>query len=265
MPPWDDLHGDMARYPFDNATIDRLLTGSMAPDVAPPRLRHLAELVGQARQRAQGAEIPGREAAAAAFAAAIRMDGGTHQPRRIRAMLGKYTKAKIVAIAAPVVLLSAGAAAAATGSLPAPAQHAVSTALSHVDISVPDSNSNGTGNAGAKGPDASPTGHATFGLCTAYAAGGLNSHGVAYRNLAAAAASTAGATPAAKITAYCAPIIAAHAANGSSNDNSSNQSSGGGTTGSGSDNTNQGGAPFTTPPVSTPAKGKPTTVPPVHP
>lgn len=56
-----------------------------------------------------------------------------------------------------------------------------------------------------KGPDA--TGPAAFGLCTAYTAGGLNSHSVAYASLLKAS------TSAGSIAAYCVPILAAHKSN----------------------------------------------------
>lgn len=58
-----------------------------------------------------------------------------------------------------------------------------------------------------KGPDA--TGPAAFGLCTAYTAGGLNSHSVAYTALVAASGST-GVTA---VTDYCASILSTHASN----------------------------------------------------
>lgn len=53
-----------------------------------------------------------------------------------------------------------------------------------------------------KGPDA--TGHAAFGLCTAYTAGGLHSTSTAYAALVRAAQSSG------SIASYCAPILASH-------------------------------------------------------
>src|SRR4051794_39745067 len=115
-----------------------------------------------------------------------------------------------VGVAALVAVLAGGtAAAAATGSLPDPAQRVVSSALSHVDVSVPAPNEHANaqalahakgatgktkpGHAGGKGPD--PTGPAKFGLCTAWSAGPstTNPHSgkadsVAFSNLQQAAA-----------------------------------------------------------------------------
>ena len=103
-------------------------------------------------------------------------------------MLTKLKSAKAAVAAATLVALFAGgtAAAAATGSLPVPAQSAVSGALAHVGVSVPGPNSHANPHATdkshkartqpqgpvpamrptrprAKGPDA--TGTAKFGLC----------------------------------------------------------------------------------------------------
>jgi len=103
-------------------------------------------------------------------------------------MLTQILSAKAaVAAGTLAALLAGGAAAATTGSLPVPAQTAVSGALSRVGLSVPDPTSHAdphatdtqhrgaptkddaTDQAGkAKGPDA--TGPAKFGLCTAWAA-----------------------------------------------------------------------------------------------
>ena len=80
--------------------------------------------------------------------------------------------AKIAVATAAFVLLGSTAAAAATGSLPDGAQSAVSKALSHVDVDVPDPDSAhaAADRSGAVGPDA--TGAAHRGLCTAWAARG---------------------------------------------------------------------------------------------
>ncbi|MDQ1480588.1 MAG: hypothetical protein QOI44_1449 [Actinomycetota bacterium] len=100
-------------------------------------------------------------------------------------MLPQLLSAKIGVAALVAVLAGGTAAAAATGSLPDPAQRVVSSALSHVDVSVPAPNEHANAqafahakgatdkakpdHAGGKGPDA--TGPAKFGLCTAWSAG----------------------------------------------------------------------------------------------
>ena len=60
-------------------------------------------------------------------------------------MLGKLVSLKALGIAVPAMALTASGAAAATGSLPAPAQSAVHGALAHVGVSVPSGNDTPTG------------------------------------------------------------------------------------------------------------------------
>lgn len=275
MSPWGDLHSEMPRYPLDDGTVESVLRGAVSPDDAPPELRHVAALVDVCRRGAEGDELEGAELSVAAFAAAaVRSVGGPNDIQR-RSMFKKLTSARMLAIAAPVVLLGAGSAAAASDALPAPAQSAVSTALAHLDVSVPnpDSHSNTTpNNANAKGPDLSSGSPAAFGLCTAFTHGGLkNRNSPAYKALESAAHS-----PEAIMT-YCQGIFTAHQ-NATANPGTSGGSNGNGT-GSGpsagndanpgssqgsNDGTDNGSsnAPFTTPPVSVPPKGKPSSVPP---
>jgi hypothetical protein len=274
MGPEGDLQGDMTRYPWDDATVERLLGGTLAPDDTPPELRQVAALVGAARRGPEGTELEGAGLAAATFAAACVQGAGALHPRR-RPMISKLASAKLLAIAAPVALLGAGTAAAATNSLPAPAQAAASRVLAHLDVSVPnpDSASNpktDQGTANGKGPDASATSPATFGLCTAYTAGGLQNHNSPpYRNLLAAAGSGG-------IASYCKTVIAdhnsavnGHTANPGTNGGANNGGAGGAPTGgnansgSGSEGTGDNGSSGTTggPPFSTPPAGKPSGVP----
>lgn len=267
MAPPSDLQGEMPRSPLDDNTVEGVLRGAVSPDDAPPELRHVAALVEIARRGPEGDELTGADLAAAGFAAAVAGSAGSPAHPRRRPMFKKLTPARLLAIAAPVALLGAGSAAAASNSLPAPAQSAVSSALSHLDVSVPNPDAHGTDtpdNSKAVGPDAGPTSPATFGLCEAVTHGGLkNPNSPPYRNLLKAAGSGG-------IASYCAGIIAAHNANASTNPSTNGGSGDDGTetgpsagTGTGSndgtdDGANDGtdndstGAPFTTPP-----KGKP--------
>jgi len=109
------------------------------------------------------------------------------------------TKVAIAAVA--LVALGGGtAAAAATGVLPTPGHtfvHNDSETTDPTDSPSPDPSSS----ASPIGPDA--TGPAAFGLCTAYTAGGLSTHSIAFGALQSA--STDG-----DIAAYCATVLAAH-------------------------------------------------------
>src|SRR5579875_890302 len=222
-------------------------------------------LVRAARGPAAANELAGR---AAAVDALVRGGAGATSPVRSgrTSMIGKLLGVKTLAVAVPGLLLTGGVAAAATGSLPGPAQSAASHVLSDVGISVPNGHGghSGTGTSGASssqgsanghaanatGPDA--TGPAAYGLCTAFKAGGLNQHSVAYRNLAKAAGG------ASNIDTYCAsvskPTTTTTQGNGTGDDTSSDVTS---TTTAGPGNRDH--APVSTPPT----QGPPSSTPPV--
>ncbi len=214
----NDSYGEMPKFPIDDDTAERLLTGAVAPEDAPPGYSGVAGLVRAATAPAVASETVGRDLAVAAMSyvqrASVGRGGSTtaHDKRR-RSMLGKLLTLKGLAVALPAMALTAGTAAAATGSLPSSAQSAVSGALSNVGISVPNpdasqpdkatsttSSTTSTDHGSAVGPSAS--GNAKYGLCTAYfassGAGTSSSTGtstsstgtggsVAFSNLAAAA------------------------------------------------------------------------------
>jgi hypothetical protein len=126
-----------------------------------------------------------------------------------------------VAAGTLAALLAGGTAAAATGSLSVPAQTAVSSALSHVGVSVPTPNSHANSQAtdnphrvtpsdagdtspadSAKGPDA--TGPAKFGLCTAWAATPTpNAHSHKHTAVAFANLQKAAGAAGMSVTDYC--------------------------------------------------------------
>ena len=229
----------MSRGPLDDAIADRLASGAMPPDDAPPGYAEVAILLNAARASTPAA-IPGRDALVSNIAATIRLTAGpTPAPTAKRRSRGsKLFTLKALAIALPAMALTAGSAAAATGALPGPAQSAVSHGLSHVGISVP----SGT----AVGPDA--TGPAKFGLCAAYQAALANGqdvdHSVAFANLAKAAGG------ASNISAFCAGVVP--------------PAKGSGTTGTGSNNSGDNGAGDSKSPTShdgSTSGGSPTSVP----
>jgi hypothetical protein len=116
------------------------------------------------------------------------------------------------ALAAGALLVGGTGAAAYTGNLPGPLQQSAHDLIGapgpRSDHARPDTASTATrdgddapsSNATAKGPDAS--GPAAFGLCHAYAAGGLDPKSTAFTALADAAKG------ASNITAYCRTITA---------------------------------------------------------
>jgi hypothetical protein len=185
---------------LDVRTADRLLSGRVAPGDAPPGYAPIAQAVQQVMASPRAVD-PAREAATlASVVRVLRSNSHLQAPVRRRSLRARVLTVKAAAIGATMVF-GVTAAAAATDTLPAPVQRAVSDAASHVGVSIPkqhhhpNSNADGPqGTAGtAKGPDA--TGSAKYGLCTAYAHGDTatnpDSHkndSVAFVNLQKAAA-----------------------------------------------------------------------------
>src|SRR4051812_4573236 len=182
---WDDemrRHAE-PRFPIDHDTADRLLSGRLSPEDAPPGYAAVAGLICVATSAAAPEELAREAAIVAAGVEAVRSNpapapAGSGRRSRVT----KLRSLKVAAIAAGAVLGSTGVAAAATGNLPAPAQTAVSDALSHVSVSVPKANGHANaaghgksgeshGQSGANGSNAADTsGNGDFGLCTAFLA-----------------------------------------------------------------------------------------------
>jgi hypothetical protein len=126
------------RHPLDEASAARLLQGAVHPDDAPPGYAAVANLLASAAAPGAVDEDAGT-ATISAMVEAIRSSGPIPEPSRRRSMLGKLLAGKALA-AATVVALTAGGAAAATGSLPTPVQGVVSDAVSHVGVAIPHPN-----------------------------------------------------------------------------------------------------------------------------
>jgi hypothetical protein len=128
------------RHPLDEDSASRLLQGLVHPDDAPPGYGAVAGLLHSAAQLPLG---PVDEDAAAttvsAMVEAIRDATPAPQPSRRKTMLGKLLAGKALAAVAVLGLTATGAAA-ATGSLPDPAQGVVSDVVSHVGVNVPHPN-----------------------------------------------------------------------------------------------------------------------------
>jgi hypothetical protein len=140
MKPSDDLDFGMQRFAtsewnVDDWTADRLLDGRLDPCDAPRELSEIARLVAAANAPATADELAAQDAVVAAMVAAITEPtpaGRTARSHRV----AKLLTAKAAAITATTVIGITGAAA-ATGSLPAPAQSTVASALSYVGVDVP--------------------------------------------------------------------------------------------------------------------------------
>ena len=136
-------HGDL-----DLDTADRLLSGRLDADDAPPEYRAVAQLFHDAQRE----PVPYRGSDDALLAAMVDAIVANDFAPRTR-MLPRILALKVAAIA--VVALSATAAAAATGSLPDAAQDGLARAAQHVGINLPSSaNDNARERTEDRGPKA---------------------------------------------------------------------------------------------------------------
>jgi hypothetical protein len=116
--------------------------GGVSFDVTVRPQRQLDAVLAALRAPSEPGPVPGEERALAAFRAATSL--GSHRcappastPRSLMRRHLKTRRTGVIAIAGGAVLLTAGAASAATGSLPGAAQDAASAALAKVGITVP--------------------------------------------------------------------------------------------------------------------------------
>jgi hypothetical protein len=163
----DDSTHDMANR-ITSVSADRLLTGAAQPE-PDDHVHEVTRLLAALRTPMASAGAREQEAVAA-FAGAV-----TAAPTKLddvrTARHAHRRTARIAVATAAFVVLGSTAAAAATGSLPDTAQSAVSKALSHVSVDVPDPDaSHASDHTGPVGPDA--TGSAHRGLCIAWASRG---------------------------------------------------------------------------------------------
>jgi len=165
----------MRRNPLDDHTADRLLAGAVAPADAPPGFETVAALASAAQQPASAADLANEAPVVALVAAAVQSAPTALLTTPRKNVLSKVLTAKVAAIAA-VTFIGAGAAAAATNTLPDPAQRTVADAAEHVGLDLPKPD-----HSEGKGPDASGPSHK--GLCNAASRGEGEKNGVPFRNL----------------------------------------------------------------------------------
>lgn len=122
------------RLPLDDATADRLAAGELHPSDAPPGFASVAAALSAARGGHEAVEPEGELLAAMVRA----IDDSPSTNRTLRSMRS-HLSLKIGALAGAALLSTAGAAAAATGNLPGPAQDAVAGVVRHVGVDLPKS------------------------------------------------------------------------------------------------------------------------------
>ncbi len=127
------------RYRLDEATAERLVTGQVGPDDAPPAYAGVARVLAAAVGPEQAREVQGESAAIAMFAAQHRALVPDPRARGRRRMLPQIltTKAAAAALTGAIVFGGGVTAAAAAGHLPDAAQNVAHDSLAHVGISIP--------------------------------------------------------------------------------------------------------------------------------
>jgi hypothetical protein len=234
----DASSADMPRPPadpdtdplaLDEETLERLLAGGLPPDQAPPGYAQVAELLAAAAAAPNAEELVGQAAAVAELRAVTRARPARASTLRARRP-GTRRRMGLAVVVAVGVLVTGGAAAAATGHLPGPVRDAARSIVDTVgggqpaaptqpgrqpapvtQTPAPGGAANGTQGPrpadatdpgpgpGASGPTPGPD---KEGLCQAYLAGkgaerGKQLEAAAFEALAEAAGG------AEKIPAYC--------------------------------------------------------------
>jgi hypothetical protein len=120
------LLGELGVHPsaLDGDTVDRLLTGRLEPDDAPPGYAAVAAVLQAAAGPPSPGELSGEAPAVATFVAMTRPRSGS-RGRATERRRANGSRLAVLAAAALGVLLVGGAAAAATGTLPEPARRVV--------------------------------------------------------------------------------------------------------------------------------------------
>ncbi len=116
------------------ALADALIAGAKVPAGMPTEWSAVVQVFEALRNLPTPQPRPIETDLTATMAAVVRGTRSARTSRRLR-RAGKITTLKVALVGA--VFVGATAAAAATGTLPAPVQHVLAHALAHVDVSIP--------------------------------------------------------------------------------------------------------------------------------
>jgi hypothetical protein len=239
----------MASFSSSSDAGDEMNSGAPLPGAGSGEVQKLLAVL-----RSPTASDGVREQEAVARITAAIVAAPTRIDARRNHMSVRRIPMKVAVASAAVILFGGTAAAAATGSLPDSAQHAVSAALGHVDVHVPDPNDHTADHSSDHGSKTTPVGvdpngPAKHGLCTAWAArnqgdgsSGRSGDSTAFTNLQGAAHDLDQT-----VKEFCAPELAK---------DSTGQAGDHGRSGDHGKSGESHGRPSTsTPPVSTPNDG----------
>jgi hypothetical protein len=130
------LHLRHRHLTLDESTAERLVSGELAPDDAPPAYAPVARLLEDATAPAQAHEMDG-EAAAVAMFISERSPAGERLDRGRRRRAVRFSARSAAVAVAGALVLTGGVAAAATGRLPDAVQGAAHDTLRHIGVSIP--------------------------------------------------------------------------------------------------------------------------------
>ena len=129
-----DLQGDMRNLILDRGTADRLLSGKMLPDDAPPAYAQVAETLRAATWL--GPVDPEREPSTVSVMAERIASQPVPRPSHAR-VSRRPNRARVMALVVAGTLIGTTGLAFA-GALPAPAQNVAHTLFAHVGVTIPD-------------------------------------------------------------------------------------------------------------------------------
>jgi hypothetical protein len=153
----------MERLPLDRTTTEKMLSGALRPDQAPPGYARVAAILSAAAWPALDGDSALRERTLSAMARAVQETASAAPPkdRTVRAhdkTRRRFLKTKLVAAMAAALLVM-GSGLAFAGALPAPMQNAASQVLGRFGIHVPRHHGD-HGGGPSSWSHASPTGRA---------------------------------------------------------------------------------------------------------
>lgn len=136
MTSWSDLEDEMRKRPLDDGTVDRLLSGRLYPDDAPPGLSEVAQLLRAVAAPARAEELAGEHETVAAATARVRNGARLVPTARRSSMRRRFVRVKMAGLVVTGTLIGSTGLAAA-GVLPDAAQNAAASVLSKVGITIP--------------------------------------------------------------------------------------------------------------------------------
>jgi hypothetical protein len=137
-----DIRGEMRSLLLDRDTADRLLTGHVEPDDAPPGYAHVAELLRSA-SLCPPIDAERERATVIAMVGEVRSHLQGEPSRHERRPITRFVRAKVVALAVGAMLVGSTGLAFA-GALPGAAQGVAQTMLAKIGVTVPGPNPHAT-------------------------------------------------------------------------------------------------------------------------